>query len=195
MHERYQKTKKYGQSWACWWRLKLAHNHTADSWLGIQLCYFRPQIEIHAERQTLEHSRNMKWQHGSSLFEFVRNLGRICLILSESFSKSSICVNSWPMSTHGQWPEHTCTHAPSHPWQQYWAEEPHHHHHHYHCFHDHIPSFPKSITGSFGLLQIHQDLAGEKTCKTMFCQALPRSSTSWSREFEAGTASARIRIQ
>ena len=128
MHERYHKTKKYGQSWACWWRLKLAHNHTADSWLGIQLCYFRPQIEIHAERQTLEHSRNMKWQHGSSLFGFVRNLGRICLILSESFSKSSICVNSWPMSTHGQWPEHTCTHAPSHPWQQYWAEEPHHHH-------------------------------------------------------------------
>lgn len=118
------KTKKYGQSWACWWRLKLAHNHSADSWLGIQLCYFRPQIEIHAERQTLEHSRNMKWQHGFCLFEFVRNLGRICLILSESFSKSSICVNSWPMSTHGQWPEHTHTHAPSHPWQQYWAEEP-----------------------------------------------------------------------
>ena len=106
------KTKKYGQSWACWWRLKLVHSHSADSWLGIQLCYFRPWIEIHAERQTLEHSRNVKWQHGFGLFGFVRNLGRIYLILSESISKSSICVNSWLMN--GQWPEHTHTHTHTH---------------------------------------------------------------------------------
>lgn len=63
------------------------------------------------------------------------------------------------------------THTHPHPWQKYWTEEPHHRHHHYHSFHYHILSFPKSLTDFSGLLQIHQDLAREKVCETVFFQA------------------------